>query len=366
MTTVIYWIAAVVCAALFSYTLTPAVRVFAYKVGAIDVPKDGRRMHHKPIPRVGGLALFIGFALSSLFFCDMTPELRAVLLGGTVIVVQGVLDDIFAMKPILKLLFQGAAAIVAIANGVLITHINLFGLYLEFGVFSYVITFCWIVALTNAINLIDGLDGLACGLSMISMVSLTAVVLLHGDLETALLTAILAGACAGFLPFNSYPAKIFMGDTGSQFLGFALSVLSVQGVFKFHTVLAFFIPVIIFALPLFDTITAILRRVLSGRSPFSADRGHVHHKLIDMGFTQKQTVRILYAICGLLGTAAVICKLFDDETRYLNAGLLIVVAIAIFFVNFLLLRSKSTRNHTGLGDFDEDENTDKPENETEA
>ena len=341
----IYGVVALVCAALISFATTPPVRVLAHKLGAIDIPQDNRRMHKQPIPRLGGLAIYLGFVVTALVFLDLSPLLITVLLGGTGIVVLGMLDDIFRLRASLKFLFQIGFAFIAVWQGVTVEQITLFGRTIDFGGFSILITVLWIVGLTNAINLIDGLDGLSCGVSTISAFSLLLVAILMGqNPDSILMTGILAGACLGFLPFNTNPAKIFMVDTGALFLGYTLSVISVGGVLKLHTVVSVIIPLLIFALPLFDTTFAILRRILHGKSPFEPDRGHLHHRLIDMGLNQKQTVAVLYATCALLGLSAV---LFTSE-RLWRAAIVILVGIIIFILNFVLLKNPKTQIESGV------------------
>lgn len=334
-----------ICAGLIALTVTPIVRVLAYKIGAVDVPKDNRRMHKKPMPLLGGLSIFLGFTISGLIFCNVTPSLVAAWFGGLLIISIGILDDKYALNAWIKLLGQIAAASIAVGlGGVQIDHINLFGKYIHFGALAIPITIFWIVGMTNAINLIDGLDGLACGVSAISSTSLLIVTLMHADLEVAMLTAILTGACIGFLPFNMNPAKIFMGDTGALFLGYMLSVLSIVGVFKTTAVVSFLIPVIIFGYPLFDTVFAFARRILQGRSPFSADRGHLHHRIIDMGFNVRQSVSILYCICSILGILAIMLS----EQRTAASLIILVVALIIGLFNYALVKNKNTRTLTGL------------------
>ncbi len=334
-----------ICAGLISLTVTPIVRVLAYKIGAVDVPKDNRRMHKKPMPLLGGLSIFLGFSISSLIFCDITPAMIAAWFGGLLIITIGILDDKYALNAWIKLLGQIAAAMIAVGpGGVQIDHINLFGRYFHFGALSILITVLWIVGMTNAINLIDGLDGLACGVSAISSTSMLIVTLMHADLGVAMLTAILTGACIGFLPFNMNPAKIFMGDTGALFLGYMLSILSIIGVFKTTAVVSFLIPVIIFGYPLFDTVFAFARRILQGRSPFSADRGHLHHRIIDMGFNVRQSVSILYCICSILGILAIMLT----EQRAVASLVILVVALIIGLFNYALIKNKNTRTLTGL------------------
>ena len=361
LTNFVYSALAVLCAGLIAFTMTPPVRVLAFRIGAVDIPLDQRRMHKKPIPRIGGLAIFFGFTASTMIFCNPTKELLTIWIGGFVLVALGILDDVFRLPAMLKFVVQIGAAVIAVVNGVVIDHISIGGNYVMFGVWRIPITILWIVGLTNAINLIDGLDGLACGVSAISSASLFCVVLLNGDLHSAMITAILTASCIGFMPFNKNPAKIFMGDTGALFLGFTLAVMSVQGVFKLHTVISFLVPLSIFALPLLDTTVAIIRRVAHGKSPFSPDRGHLHHKLVDMGFTQKNAVRILYTICALLGLVAVVfTDTIFDSSRLVKAVLVLILALIVFLFNYLIIKSPNLRVHTGL--FDDEPLPDTPKN----
>lgn len=349
MLKMIYSVAAVVCAALIAFTLTPPTRVLAFKIGAVDVPIDDRRMHTKPIPRIGGLAIFLSFLLTSLLFCEYTPGLATIWFGGGLIVILGILDDIYRLQAGLKFAVQTMAAVFAVLNGCVIDHINIGGEYIMLGAFSYPLTVLWIVGLTNAINFIDGLDGLACGVSLISSISLACVLFLQGGGNYAVITAILAGACLGFLPFNSNPARIFMGDTGALFLGYSMAVISVHGVFKLHAVLAFIVPLTVFAFPILDTAFAIVRRLVAGKSPFAPDRGHLHHRLVDMGFTQKEAVNILYAICGILGLVAVFCtEAMFSNGRAIKSLCVAGVALMIFLVNFIIMKNPDMRKHSGL------------------
>ena len=332
--TILFGLTALVFAALLSFTAAPIARFLAHRLGAIDVPKDDRRMHKEPIPLLGGLAIFFAFAVTSLLFAVPSNTLFALLFGGMIIVTCGVLDDMFNLNPLAKLVFQVLAAVAAIALGVRIESVNLFGQYVVFGPFSYLVTFIWIIALINSINLIDGLDGLACGVSAISSLSLLVIAVIMSESQIALFTAILVGACIGFLPFNSFPAKMFIGDTGAMFLGFTLSVLSVEGVFKAHTLFAFFAPLALFALPLFDTVFAFFRRICRGQNPFRGDRGHIHHRLIGLGFSHRQTVLVLYAICGMCGASAVVLLFLGVGKAFLT----LAIGLLILAINYLLLK----------------------------
>ena len=260
---------------------------------------------------MGGLAIFFGFIFSVLIFLPLTPELRGLLLGSVIIVMLGILDDIFALPALPKLFVQIGAALIAVLEGNridLLSNPNIFSSepYWELGLLAVPITVLWIVGITNAVNLIDGLDGLACGVSTISSMTMLVIALIVAEPDVAILMGALAGACIGFLPYNLNPAKIFMGDTGATFLGFTLAVVSIQGLFKFYAVISFAVPFLMLGLPIFDTTFAILRRLAHGQSPMSPDRGHIHHRLIDMGFSQKQAVAVLYIISAILGLSAVV------------------------------------------------------------
>lgn len=304
-------LAALLVAFVISFVTTPLVKSTAVKIGAVDVPKDNRRMHKKPIPRMGGLAIFLGFFLAALLFVHITPQVRSMLLGAVIIVLLGVLDDKYALPAWPKFFVQIAAALIAAFGGNVITIIsnpNIFSdvPYLDLGAMSIPISVIWIVAITNAVNLIDGLDGLAVGVSSISSITMLVIAILMADGEVAILMGCLCGACLGFMPYNMNPAKIFMGDTGSTFLGFILAVVSIQGLFKLYSLISFVVPFLMLGLPIFDTCFAFIRRIAHGQSPMHADRSHVHHRLIDMGLSQKETVAVLYVISAILGVCAVV------------------------------------------------------------
>lgn len=327
-------IAAFIVAGVLSYFFTPPVKRFAHTVGAIDVPKDGRRMHKEPIPRLGGLAIFGGFLASILIFGELDQTMLCVLLGASMIVALGIFDDVLALGAKLKFVVQIVAAAIPVCVGDLqirlFTNLNPFSdtPYFHLGILAIPITIIWIVGITNAVNLIDGLDGLAVGVSSIAAITMLAVALLTGNMTIAVTMAALAGACIGFMPYNLNPAKIFMGDTGSTFLGYMLATVSIMGLFKFYAVISFAVPFLILGLPIFDTANAIIRRVAEGRSPMSPDRGHVHHKLIDMGFNQKQAVAILYAISATLGLTAVVLT-SSGEVKAIVLLLAVLAAILV-------------------------------------
>ena len=295
---------ALVVSLVVSFLTSPVVKNFAYKVGAIDVPKDARRMHKVPIPRLGGLAIFFGFIVGILLFGKIDRQMQGILLGAVVIVVLGVVDDITPLPAKLKFVVQIIAVVIrAVSNPNLLSD----NAYWQIGnVSSVVITVLWIVAITNSVNLIDGLDGLAVGVSTISATTVLVISLLVSDMQVAIAMAALVGACAGFMPYNLNPAKMFMGDTGATFLGYILATMSIQGLFKFYAIISFAVPFLILGLPIFDTAFAFIRRIAHGQSPMQADRSHVHHRLIDMGLNQKQAVATLYVISAILGLSAVV------------------------------------------------------------
>ena len=329
--------ASIVLSFILSFAMTPIVKNFALKVGAIDVPTDERRMHRHPIPRLGGLAIFIGFLLSVVLFADLTKQVQGILVGAIIVAALGAVDDLISLKPMAKLLGQSVAAVVAISHGVIIhlfTNPNIFSVneFILLEGLALPITFLWIVGVTNAVNLIDGLDGLACGVSAIASLTMFAVALLVAESNVAVLLAALMGACLGFLPYNMNPAKVFMGDTGALLLGYLLATLSVVGMFKFYAIVTFIVPVLALALPLLDTLFAIVRRVLRGQSPFTPDRGHLHHRLVDLGLNHKQAVALMYAISALLGLCAVVVVSTGPVRIFL---LVVAVAVALVISRYI-------------------------------
>lgn len=344
-----------------AFMMTPYSIKLAKKVGAVDVPKDERRMHHKPMPKLGGIAVLLGFLVSFIYLLitmsiedssklDLFgPENYAYKLIGFFIgiVILGItcfVDDIKNIKPLVKLAGQLVSAIVVVAFGLRIGDFHLpFLSSTGNEIFSIILTIGWIVGITNAINLMDGLDGLSSGITLISCLSLLMIFALNeSPLVAIIMITALAGALSGFLPFNFNPAKTFIGDTGSNFLGFTLSVVSILGVAKTYTAVVIVLPVIVLGLPIFDTICAIIRRILKGKSlkaVFQADKGHLHHKLVSKGFSQKQAVFILYGISATFGMFAVI--LFDSGVwKAVSFALMVIAVIALGYRNFSKIRAE--------------------------
>ena len=327
---------AIALAALISYLATPFVKRLAVRIGAIDVPTDNRRMHSEPTPRLGGIAIVIAFLLCTFLFVELDRQVRGVLLGAVIILVVGVLDDCLTLRVMPRFLAQIAAACVVYASGCEIRFVsNPFTTgFFDLGVFSGVVTVVWIVMMTNAVNFIDGLDGLAVGVSSISTATMLVISMLMGEESVAVILAALLGSCLGFMPYNFNPAQIFMGDTGSTFLGFVLAGLSIRGLFKMHAVISFLVPFLILGVPFFDITFAVIRRLARHQNPMTADREHIHHRLIDMGLSQKQSVAIVYMLTAILGLAAVLLANSTGVKAFILFAAVCVVAVVGFAVIF--------------------------------
>ncbi len=349
----VFWIA-FLTAFVLSIICTPMAIKLAPVIGAVDIPKDSRRMHTKPMPRFGGLAIFIGAMVSiswvtwygwpileqefqqmgAIILEQPTSRMLGALLGGALIYILGVIDDLKGMPAKVKFLGQALIACVPYAFGVRIEFVtNHFGSsfgdshsYFA-GALCFFITIIWIVGITNTVNLIDGLDGLASGVASISSLCLAYTAYIHGSYLPALAMLALAGGALGFLPYNFHPAKIFMGDGGSLFLGFMLATLSIVGPVKSATIMAVIIPVLVLGLPIFDTAFAIFRRLVNHRPIMEADKGHLHHRLMAAGLGQRRTVLTLYGISGVMGVAAV---LFSRDLFVETAGLIGIAAMYIY------------------------------------
>lgn len=326
-----------------SFVMVPYTIKLAKKVGAIDYPAD-RRVNKKPIPRLGGIAVIIGFLVSGLYLVitmsiegslsldgeeNYRMKLLGFLLGIIVLGTFAYLDDVKNLRPWQKLIGQVIAASIVFLCGIRIDTINETAIH---PVINFILTMGWIVGITNAINLTDGLDGLSSGLSLISCISLLIIFSTNSSpiISVILITA-LAGAISGFLPFNFNPAKTFIGDVGAQFLGFGLATISILGVAKTVTLVVLVAPILVLGLPIFDTVFAIIRRIVKGKSikaVFQADKGHLHHRLMKRGFSQKQAVIMLYGASATLGMFAVI--LIDNGIwKALSFALIVVAVIAV-------------------------------------
>jgi UDP-GlcNAc:undecaprenyl-phosphate GlcNAc-1-phosphate transferase len=327
--------------------MTPVSIVFARKIGAIDIPSDERRMHEKPIPRFGGMAIFIAFMVTLLICKDyilvkyeilvgtplVTEKLTAVLLGGLLIYLVGVVDDLINMRALLKLVGQIGCAAVAFILGIRIPAINILGIQFQQDqaggiILSFLITVVWIVLITNTINLIDGLDGLAAGVAAIASLAIAYAAYIHGFYVVTFSMMALAGSAIGFLPFNFYPAKVFMGDSGSMFLGFILASISIIGPAKGATIMATAMPMLVLAVPIFDVGFAMIRRMAHGRSIFEPDKGHLHHQLARIGMGQRRSVLMLYGVSGVMGISAI----SFSRAHYVESGGLFVIAMVFIMI----------------------------------
>ena len=327
---------AFVIAAGVALLIMPGVIFLAARTGAMDAP-DARKVHKKPIPRIGGIGIYAAFMaaiFSVLSFVEVTAEVRTELIGlmvgGSLIVLVGVIDDYKNLPAKVKLVGQIlAAAVLVIAFDVRIDFItDPFGDYIYTEWLAIPVTIFWIVGLTNTVNLIDGLDGLAAGVSTIASITIFLVALQQGILLVAVLTAALAGAAFGFLYYNFNPARIFMGDSGSMFLGYMLAGISVIGAVKSAATIALIVPILALGLPILDTTFAIVRRYRGGVPIFKPDKGHLHHRLLDLGFSQRQAVLLMYVISALLGLSAV--ALTEVSSQFAILIVCVVVAAVLF------------------------------------
>lgn len=323
---------AFISAVIISFIMTPPARQLAIKVGALDVPKDPRKIHNKPMPYFGGLAIYISIMACMFVYLPHTRTNLFIMAGATLIVLTGIVDDMYGMPAKVKMLMQLAAAFIALRGGVQIHFItnplSETGMSYLLSWLSYPITLFWIVGITNTINLIDGLDGLASGVATIAATTLLFTAAKMGHDFIMMQCAIIAGASLGFLPFNFNPAKIFMGDTGSLLLGYMLAVTSVSGMVKSVAAVALAVPVFALGLPIFDTTFAIIRRYLNNKPIMQADKEHLHHKLMKIGLNQRQTVLIMYFISMMLGIVAVVIA---DADPLIGIIVATIMVIAVFY-----------------------------------
>lgn len=330
-------------AVIISLLITPLVKKIAFKINAIDVPNDERRVHNCPIPKMGGLAIYISFVL--VFLINIKHSIASdygLIIGSFIIIVGGIIDDIKTLRPRYKLIFQVLATFCLIFSGTAIKLVTnpFYGIhpYINLGLLSIPITIVWVIGITNAFNLIDGLDGLAAGIAFISSITLMIVALINGRYETVILTTILSGAILGFIPYNFNPATIFMGDTGSQLLGFLLAAISIDGAIKSATSLVIAVPLLALGLPIYDTLFAMIRRKANGKPIMEGDKGHLHHRLLNLGLNQKQAVIIMYITSAMLGGLAVIAMLVSSTKAYF------LLACVFTFILFLAWKCKMFKN----------------------
>ncbi|MCL2235561.1 MAG: undecaprenyl/decaprenyl-phosphate alpha-N-acetylglucosaminyl 1-phosphate transferase [Defluviitaleaceae bacterium] len=331
--------------------LTPWAKKVAVKVGAVDAPKD-RGLHKKTMPRMGGLAMFIGFMTAMIVAAFVVEDFRSLefagfVVGGVIIAGLGVLDDIYHLRAYIKLVVQIAVALIVVFTGTQIEFIH-WPVPEFLGNFSIPITVLWVVGIINAVNFVDGVDGLAAGVSSIAAIFLTILCIMTGSPLAVVFAITLAGSCLGFLPRNFSPAEIFMGDTGSTFLGYVLAVSSIMGVYKSYALLSVVIAGFALALPIMDTVYVTVCRILKRKNPMKADRGHFHHKLIDRGWSHRKTVITLYSGSILAGVVAVLIAL-EDGRALIIGGVSLLVIFSIIYVYRKRLSLRNTEENQQLG-----------------
>lgn len=324
---------------LFTVFFVPIVGRIANFLGALDIP-NARKVHKNPIPRLGGIGIYAGFLLGYMIFGEQSIQMNAVLIGSIIIIIIGIFDD---LKPIpAKYKFLGqivGAAVIPLYGGILLKEISAFGIYINFGILSYPITILFIVSVINCINLIDGLDGLAAGISSIYFITIGIIaILLHNSTGLdVILTFIMLGSTLGYLWHNFYPAKIFMGDSGSMFLGYIIAVIALLG-FKNITLTSFIIPILLLAIPILDTLFAIIRRIINHKPIGMPDKSHLHHQLLNLKFSQRRTVLIIYLVDILFAFASIIYALGN---KMLGSNIYGIVIYAILFILTMVLIIKT-------------------------
>lgn len=330
---------------LFSVLLTPIVQKIAVHINALDYPNE-RKIHKKPMPRLGGLAIYLAFLLGYALFGQVNAQMLSILIGGFALIITGMIDDINPIKARYKLIAQIFAALFVVIYGkIYFTEISFLGINFYINKYvSYFISSLFIVAITNAINLIDGLDGLATGISSIYFATIAIIALLLnkiGGLDI-ILSVIMLGATLGFLPYNFPPAKIFMGDTGSLFLGYMISIIALLG-FKVTTITSLVVPLCILAIPIFDTIFAILRRLLKHQSIGKADKEHFHHQLLKLKYTPTASILIIYFIDSLFAIVSILFVVGDSKDAIAIYVLLMILLLFVVLKTDILYEHKKKK-----------------------
>ena len=327
---------------LFVSLFIPVIGKIATHIGALDIPNE-RKVHKKAIPRLGGLGIYFGFLLGYMLFGKESIQMNSILIGSFIAVITGIIDDI---RPIpAKYKFFGqlvSASIIPLYGGITLNEITAFGIYINFGIISVPVTILFIVSIINCMNLIDGLDGLAAGLSSIYFLTVGIIaMIMHNSVGLdVILTFVMLGSTLGFLLHNFHPAKIFMGDSGSMFLGYIIAVIALLG-FKNITLTSFIIPLLLLAIPILDTLLAILRRIINHKPISMPDKNHLHHQLLKLNFSQRTTVLIIYFVDILFAIASIIYVLKDSTSGIIvYALLLIIVLIFICKTNILWEKKK--------------------------
>lgn len=318
---------------IISIILTPIVRKIGYKVKALDYPND-RKVHDKPIPRIGGIAFYLSILLTNLIF-NKTIIVEKILLGGSLIFIIGLVDDFIELKPAPKFWLTFLAILISVFIGIRLESFKIPYTNISIsGWLAYVFSFLWLLGISNAMNFIDGLDGLAAGVSAISSFSLLIIALLLKRIESAIFLSSMLGGALGFLFFNFPPASIIMGDSGAMFLGFLLSAISITGVLKFSTLINLFVPIMILGFPILDTIFSIIRRIAEGRAPWKFDKDHIHHRFLKIGMDTRQSIGFIYLITISMSLIAIILSLL-----YYNREISLLILIgSLSLIIFILAK----------------------------
>ena len=330
---------------IFVVCIIPLVKKIAHHVGALDIP-DQRKVHKKPMPRLGGLGIYLGFLLGYMIFGEHTPTMNSILIGSFILVITGIIDDINPLKARHKLIGQLVAALIIVFYGnLLLSNITIFGLNINFGIFSYLITIIFVLGCINCMNLIDGLDGLAGGISSIFFLTIGIIAYFQGRIGlSVVISFVMLGSTLGFLVHNFNPAKIFMGDSGSMFLGFIISVITLLG-FKTIISTSIIIPLCILIVPILDTVCAILRRKLKGESIGTPDKSHFHHQFLKRNYSVKVTVLLIYLITALFSATSIIWLLVDYNIGYIIYGFLMLILIVFVFKTDILFEHKKRKEN---------------------
>lgn len=336
---------------ILTLALTPLTIKLAHKFNLVDIPSDKRRIHKKPMPRIGGVAIVVAMFISFFIYYLFTKDIESIALnekffgyalGAFIIALMGIIDDVFNLRARYKFIFQLLAGIVVYYFGIRISGFKIPFIHtdiINFELIDFPITLIWVIGVTNAVNLIDGLDGLAAGISAISATALlTIFIATSASLEAIIITAVLVGATLGFLPYNFNPAKTFMGDVGSNFLGFTLSIVSILGFAKGYTIVAIIVPILALGVPIFDTLFAMIRRFLKGQPMLKPDGAHIHHRLLKRGLNQRQAVLVLYTVTSILCIISVV-MISADIWKLL---LLIIALICFVIIGFLSTKHSET------------------------
>jgi len=337
---------------IFVVLIIPYIKKIAIKIGAIDIPRT-RHMHKVTTPKLGGLAIFLGFLLGYMIFGTHSSTMNAVLIGSFLIIIVGVMDDIVELGPLTKFIGQLAAASVIVFYGnILLQDVSAFGLYINFSWFSYPLTIFFILGCINCINFIDGIDGLSGGISSIYFLTIGVIAVIQGKTGLDFVIAfVMLGSTLGFLMYNFSPASIFAGDSGAMFMGFIISIIALLG-FKNVTMTSLIIPLIILAIPILDTLFAILRRMIKKQKITNGDRFHIHHQLLNKNFSQKMTVNIILGVDLLFAAASVVYVIGDKALGYILYGILLfIVMIFVFTTNIIVDKELIKKNFLRFKNF---------------